>query len=107
MFPEFGDIPRTIPQAPPAHFSGQLRIGVDIGGVLVAKIQGRRWAETRTAEELAGCGGLARGAAGWFAECARGIRPETVFIISTVHSTRTRNLSGSYLLAPDGLMPSN
>ena len=61
-----------MPQAPPAHVSGKLRSGVDLGGVLMAKIQGRRLAEIRTVEELARRG--AGGGGAWRPEPGAGSR---------------------------------
>ena len=60
VLPEMFEITRNMQQAEPAPVNGQLRIGVDLGGVLMAKIPGRMLAAIRAGGDLVRHGGLAR-----------------------------------------------
>jgi hypothetical protein len=86
-----------VPRALPAHW---VRMGVDLGGVLLPKLPARQLRTIRTPEDVARLG-LARE---WFEECVHYCGPENVFIISYVGSPRLRDLFGRYLQGPSGLL---
>ena len=89
-----------LPQASQART--RARMGVDRGGVLVAKVPSRLLRTIRTPAYVAVM--LAAGAREWFQEyvlnCGRG----SVFIISYVVSQRLRDMFSSYLFAGHGLI---
>ena len=89
-----------VPHAPPAQT--RPRVGVDLGGVLVAKVPSRMLRNIRAPADVAPM--LAAGARECFELCVANCRPENVFIISYVGSQRLRGAFSSYLFAGDGLM---
>ena len=89
-----------MPQSPPSQT--KVCMGVDLGGVLVAKAPSRMLRNIRTPADVAPM--LAAGAREWSEECVAKCGPEHVFIISYVGSPRLRDGLARYLLGVGGLM---
>ena len=98
------EIPVPLPRPPGPARQGCVRLGVDLGGVLFAKMPARQLRTVRTANDIGIKMGCAPGAEQWLAECVRAYGPENVWVVSYVQSDRLRDLFARFLFAPDGLL---
>ena len=96
-------VPAQLPHTPAPIRRGWLRIGVDLGGVLLPKFPVNRLGKLRTPADLASLG-YAPGVQEWFAECAAHCGPENIYVISYVSSQRLRALFSAFLCGPGGLL---
>lgn len=85
--------PANMPRPPPS--ARWIRLGVDLGGVLLPKFPGRSLAKVRSVADV---GALVEGAQEWLSEAATHIGPENIYVISYVGSRRLRVLFGEFLV---------
>ncbi|MFN9953563.1 MAG: hypothetical protein ACK55I_10710, partial [bacterium] len=87
------------PRSPPAQM---VRMGVDLGGVIMTKPLARMLPNIRIPQDVAR--GLAAGAREWLEERVAKCGAEHEFIISWVGLPRLRGVFGRYFLGVGGLM---
>ena len=80
------------------------RLGVDLGGVLLAKLPSGQLLTVQTPNGIGIVMGYAPGAVDWFAECVNNDGADSVFVLRVVHSKRLRALFLDFLFAQDGLL---
>ena len=95
----------VLPGPHPPPTSQLIRMGVDLGGVLLPKMPVRELRHIQTPEALARLGFVA-GAREWFSECVQHCGPQNVFIVSYVSNQRLRTLFSTMLLGDEGLLTS-
>ena len=79
-------------------------MGVDLGGVLWAKLPSAQLPTVQTPNHIGIKMGYAPGAVDWFAECVNNYGAASVFVVSYVQSKRLRALFLGFLVAQDGLL---
>ena len=95
-------VPKTVPR-PPARPSGlQVRVGVDLGGVVTATLPSAQLRTVRTTNVIGIKLGYVPGAAEGFADCVAKYGAENVFVVSYVLSRCLRELFVGFLFAQDG-----
>ena len=97
-------VPKAVPRRPaqPSHW--KVRLGVGLGGVLLAKLPSGQLPTVQTPNDIGIAMGHAPGAVDWFAECVNNYGADSVFVVSFVHSKRLRALFLVFLFAQDGLL---
>ena len=97
-------VPQWLPRPPPTPPGRRwVRIGVDLGGVLLPKFPTNRLGKLRTHADLSSLG-YAPGAQEWFANAVAQCGPENIYVISYVSSQRLRELFSFYVCGPSGLL---
>jgi hypothetical protein len=95
-------VPKTVPR-PLARPSGpQVRVGVDLGGVLTAKLPSAQLRTVRTTNDIDIKMGYVPGAVEWFADCVANYGAENVFVVNYVLSRRLRELFVGFSLRKMG-----
>jgi len=100
---EVAVVPPSVPQWLPRPPGRRVRIGVDLGGVLLPKMPTNQLGKLRTQADLSSLG-YVPGAQEWFAEAVAQCGAEDIYVISYVSSQRLRNLFSSYVCGPSGLL---
>jgi hypothetical protein len=96
--------PKAMPRPPAPPSAWQTRVGVDLGGVLLAKLPSAQLPSVKSATDVGSMMGYVPGAWDWFADCVAHHGAENVFVISYVQSRRLRELFAGFLFAQDGLL---
>ena len=100
---EVAFVPPPVPQWLPRTPGRRVRIGVDLGGVLLPKMAMNQLGKLRTQADLSSLG-YVPGAQEWFAGAVAQCGAGDIYIISYVRSQRLRNMLSSYLCGPSGLL---
>jgi len=97
-------VPQSLPRPPPTPPGRRwVRIGVDLGGVLLPKFPTNRLGKLRTHADLSSLG-YAPGAQECFANAVAECGPEHIYVISYVSNQRMRELFSFYVCGPSGLL---
>jgi hypothetical protein len=96
--------PKAVPRPPAQPSRWQVRVGVDLGGVLLAKLPSAQLPTVQTTNDIGIKMGYVPGSVEWFADCVANYGAENVFVVSYVQSRRLRELFAAFLFAQDGLL---
>ena len=97
-------VPKAVPRPPAQPSRRPVRLGVDLGGVLLAKLPSGQLPTVQTTNDIGIKMGYVHGAVDWFTACVANYGEENVFVISYVQSRRLRELFSDFLFASDGLL---
>ena len=98
-------VPPAVPRPPPQRWHwGRARLGVDLGGVLLAKVPSGELRTVKTPNDVGIKMGYVPGACEWFSDCVRNYGPESVYVVSFVQNIGLRAVLAEFLYAQDGLL---
>ena len=84
-------VPPAAPR-PPTQRWGRVRLGVDLGCVLLAKLPSGELPTLRRPGDVGIKMGYVPGAFEWFSDCVHNYGPDNVYVVSFVQSIRLREL---------------
>ena len=79
-------------------------MGVDLGGVLLAKLLSGKLPTVLTPNDVGVKLGYVPGAFEWLSDCVHNYGPDNVYVVSFVQSIRLREVLAAFLYLPGGLL---